>query len=162
MKQHRKKRASIIEAAQPSDASTLEQRLNEKWEATMRLMPPGLKTILPLTAKDQFRREEYYTALEEIVIERQKRESEDANEEEIESKREIAVLPPFRALYDVGIGGVDAYTQASRRELIKEAIPKDSDEIDAELNEAWKILVNKMPLGMRSTLPHDVATKYRE
>ena len=128
----------------------------------MRLMPPGLKTILPLTANDQFRREEYYTALEEIVIERQKRESEDVNEEQIESKREIAALPPFRALYDVGIGGVDAYTQASRRELIKEAIPKDSDEIDAELNEAWNILVNKMPLGMQSTLPQDAATKYRE
>ena len=57
---------------------------------------------------------------------------------------------------------MDADTQASRRELIKGAIPKDSDEIDAELNEAWKILVNKMSQGMRSTLPQDAATKYRE
>ena len=128
----------------------------------MRLMPPGLKNRLPLSAAEQFRRDEYYTALEYVVKERQKRASEDANERSIEGKHEIVVSTPFRALYDVTIGGVDADIQARRRELIKEAIPDDNDEIAAELDEAWKILVSKLPQGIRDTLTEDTAAKYRE
>ena len=62
-----KKRALIIEAAQPSDASTLEQRLAEKWEATIKSMPQSLKNILPSSAVEQFRQDEYYTVLENVV-----------------------------------------------------------------------------------------------
>ena len=50
-----KKRASIVEAAQASDESTLEERLNEMWEQTLKLMPPGANTLLPLSAAEQFR-----------------------------------------------------------------------------------------------------------
>ena len=157
-----KKRASIIEAAQPSDAETLEQRLAEKWEQAINLMPPNLKKRLPSSAAEEFRQDEYYTVLEDVVTERQKRASEDASQRDIESKHRSAVSPPFRALYDVAIGGVDANTQAHRRELIEEAIPNDSDEIAAELNETWKDLVNKMPQSMRFTLPQDAAARYRE
>ena len=157
-----KKRALLIEAAQPSDTLTLEQRLDEKWKETLNLMPQSLKNRLPPFAAEQFREDEYYTVLENVVKERQKRASEDPNDRDIEKKRRIADAPLFRALYDVGIGGVDADTQAHRLELIKKAIPNDSDEIAAELNEAWKILVNKMPQSMRLTLPQDAAAKYRE
>ena len=157
-----KKRALLIEAAQPCDKLTLEQRLDEKWEETMKLMPQSLKNRLPPFAAEQFREDEYYTVLENVVKERQKRALEDPNDRDIEKKRRIADAPLFRALYDVGIGGVDADTQARRRELIEKAIPNDSDEIAAELNETWKILVNKMPQSVRCTLPQDAAAKYRE
>ena len=157
-----KKRALLIEAAQPSDTLTLEQRLDEKWEETMKLMPQSLKNSLPPSAAEEFRRDEYYTVLENVVKERQKRASEDPNDRDIEKKRRIADAPLFRALYDVGIGGVDADTQAYRLELIKKAIPNDNDEVATELNEAWKNLVNGMPQSMRFTLPQDAAAKYRE
>ena len=116
----------------------------------------------PESAAEEFRQDEYYTVLEDVVTERQKRASEDANQRDIQSKHGSAVSQPFRALYDVAIGGVDANTQAHRRELIKEAIPNDSDEIAAELQETWKDLVNKMPQSMRFTLPQDAAARYRE
>ena len=57
----------------------------------------------------------------------------------MKSNGQIAVPPPFRALYDVGVGGADADTQARRRELIETAIPDDGNETAAELNESWKI-----------------------
>ena len=156
------KRASIIEAAQPSDETTLEQRLTEMWEQTLKSMPQRARNLLPLSAAEQFIQDQYYTGLEDVVKERIKRAAEDGSEQEIKSNGQMAAPPPFRALYDVGIGGADTDTKARRRELIETAIPNDGDETAADLDEAWKNLVNQMPQSVRATMSKDAAAKYRE
>ena len=94
-----KKRASIIEAAQPSDSSTLEQRLAEKWEQTINLMPPGVKNMLPSPAAEQFRQDEYYTVLEDVVEERQNEHHKMQISETL--KANIALLYPRLSVHSM-------------------------------------------------------------
>ena len=109
------------------------------------------------SAAERFRQDRYFTALGEVIQEREANASAQETKNDKAEKKQTNDSPTFPAPYDVGSGEVNEAIQSHRRAVLETAIPADAEATSEKLDDMWGKLLEDMLVSLRRSFSEGAA-----